>query len=106
MVAMAIHYRLLFFKTHTETWQIGDACSFSDINKKYIWKDENAGQYEHNLLFEDDKFDDLNTQMQQATSSQQIDENIKHFEILIGNVCDPLFFKKIHSLVQMKHLHM
>ena len=44
-------------KTHMETGQIGDACSFSNINKKYIWKNENAGQYEFNLLFEDDKFD-------------------------------------------------
>ena len=76
-----------------ETRQIGDACSFSNINKKYTWKFENAGQYEYNLLFEDHKFDELNTQLQQATLSQHIDENIKKFEILIGNICDPLFSK-------------
>ena len=37
-------------KTHMKTRQIGDACSFSNINKKYIWKDENVVQYEYNLL--------------------------------------------------------
>ena len=35
--------------------------------------------------------------MQQATSSQHIDENIKKIEILIGNVCDPLFSKNTFS---------
>ena len=41
------------------------------------------------------KFDELNVELQQATSSEQIDDNIKHFESLMGNICDPLFSKKI-----------
>ena len=72
----AIHFSVRS-KTHKESGQIGGACSFSNINKKYIRKDENAGQYEYNLLFEDGKFDELNTRLQQATSSQHIGENIK-----------------------------
>ena len=66
----------------------------SNFNKKYEWKDKKAGQYGYYLFFEDEKLDELNIDLQQATSPEYIDKNIKRFESLMGNICDPLFSKK------------
>ena len=89
----AIHF-CLKLKEKMQNGNIRNTGCNSNVNKKYEWKGEKAGQYEHYLFLEDEKFAELNVELQQATSSEQIDDNIKHFESLMGNICDPFFLKK------------
>ena len=93
----AIHF-CLKLKEKMQTGNIRNTDCYSNVNKKHEWKGEKAGQYEHNLFLEDVKFALLNVELQQATSSEKIDDNIKQFESLMGNICDPLFSKKKYFL--------
>ena len=85
----------LKIKANTHSGNNRNANFNSNFNKKYEWKDEKAGQYEYILFIEDEKFDELNIDLQQAMSSEHIDKHIKRSESLMRNICDPLFSKII-----------
>ena len=61
----AIHF-CLKLKEKMQTGNIRNTDCNSNVNKKYEWKGEKAGQYEYNLFLEDEKFDELNVELQQA----------------------------------------
>ncbi|MCG8076814.1 MAG: hypothetical protein JAY75_11300 [Candidatus Thiodiazotropha taylori] len=63
--------------------------------KKYVWKEARAGDYFFNLEQEENAFRDLSGHLAQATTQQQINENISSFSNLMEKVCDPLFSKNL-----------
>ena len=68
--------------------------SNSNVNKSYKWNDEKADQYTFHMYLNGEKLDELNLDLQNATSSEHVNQNIKKFEDLMSNICDPLFSKK------------
>ena len=68
--------------------------SNSNVNKSYKWNDEKADQYTFHMYLNGEKLDELNLDLQNATSSEHVNQNIKKFEDVMSNICDPLFSKK------------
>ena len=69
-----------------------DSCE--RVQKKYIWDEEQVGQYRDSLEAQNEEFRDLTSNLARLTTSQEINENLKQFSDLMSKICDPLFSKK------------
>ena len=71
-----------------------DSCE--RVQKKYIWDEEQVGQYRDSLEAQNEEFRDLTSNLARLTTSQEINENLKQFSDLRSKICDPLFSKNIN----------
>ncbi|MCG8033540.1 MAG: reverse transcriptase family protein, partial [Candidatus Thiodiazotropha taylori] len=68
---------------------------YEKVTKKYVWNEARVGDYFFNLEQEENAFRDLSGHLAQATTQQQINENISSFSNLMEKVCDSLFSKNL-----------
>ena len=66
------------------------------INKKYVWDSEKSDSYTYNLNANETSFVNLQHQLSEAISGEDINRNLRDFTNLMDTVCDPLFTKKIN----------
>ena len=81
----------------SEPVDISENATFENVKKKYAWNEGRAGEYLINLQEEENALRDLSSHLSQVTYFDQIHENLTNFTLLMENVCDPLFSRKIHS---------
>ncbi|MEW8146389.1 MAG: hypothetical protein AB2788_11585, partial [Candidatus Thiodiazotropha endolucinida] len=67
------------------------------IDKKYVWKPEETENYVSGLNFHKEELLNLQSNLREANTGNEIDENIGYFSNLMGKVCDPLFAKTIRT---------
>ena len=78
-------------RMYTAQREEGDSCEL--LNKKFIWSDVKKEQYATNLNKAENDLINLYTNLMQANSTGDIDENVSKFSKIIDGVCDPLFAK-------------
>ena len=71
--------------------------TFEKVTKKYVWDKEKEGEYFINLQEEENNFLNLSAHLSQASTIEQIDENLTNFSSLMEKVCDPLFSRNVKS---------
>ena len=65
------------------------------MNKKFVWKSEETQNYRDTIDLYEEDFLLLQTHLGQATSEQDINENVDRFSKLMSNICDPFFAKAV-----------
>ena len=83
-------------KTTHEKATSGEKATFDKVKKKYVWHEERSNEYIFNLEAEEN-VRGLQAELSNLSTTQDKDKNILSFNLLLENVCDPLFSKKIYT---------
>ena len=84
-------------KNNMYTTRREESESSERFDKKYAWDDAKKEQYVFNLHEANSDFINLYSNLMEATNAVDIDENVSCFLEVMGNVCDPLFAKKLKA---------